>query len=55
MLGTDHVVTSAYHPNTNGLTVRGNSSFSEALRVFCLLDENTEDWDLNLKSLWLII
>ena len=48
MVGTDHVVTSAYHPNTNGLTERGNSTLCEALRVFCSLDENTEDWDLKL-------
>ena len=48
MIGTDHVVTSAYRANTNGLQERWNSTLCEALRVFCAQDQKTNDWDLKL-------
>jgi hypothetical protein len=48
LVGADHLVTSAYRPSTNGLQERGNSTLCEALRVFCSIDGNKEDWDLKL-------
>ena len=48
LVGTNHIVTSAYRPNTNGLQERNNSTLCEALRVFCSMDGNIQDWDLKL-------
>ena len=33
--GTEHRVTSAYHPNTNGLTERYNQTLINSLRKHC--------------------
>lgn len=48
LVGADHVVTSAYRPNTNGLQERANSTLCESLRVFCSVDNGAEDWDIKL-------
>ena len=40
--GTEHRVTSAYHPNTNGLTERFNQTMVTVLRKHC--ESNPQDW-----------
>jgi RNase H-like domain found in reverse transcriptase/Reverse transcriptase (RNA-dependent DNA polymerase)/Integrase zinc binding domain/Ty3 transposon capsid-like protein/gag-polyprotein putative aspartyl protease/Zinc knuckle len=41
-IGTEHRVTSAYHPNTNGLTERFNKTLVDALRKHC--EDNPATW-----------
>ena len=48
LVETNHVVTSAYRQKTYGLQEPSNSTLCEALRVFCSIDNNTQDWDLKL-------
>ena len=42
LIGTDHRVTSAYHPRTNGLTERFNKTLVSTLKKHT--EENTENW-----------
>ena len=49
LTGTEHRVTSAYHPQTNGLTERFNQTLQAAL-VKVVNDEQT-DWDEHLPAI----
>ena len=46
--GTEHRVTSAYHPHTNGLTERFNQTLQTALVK--MVNENQNDWEDHLSA-----
>ena len=46
--GTEHHVTSAYHPQTNGLTERFNQTLQTALVK--MVNENQNDWEDHLSA-----
>ena len=48
LTGTEHRVTSAYHPQTNGLTERFNQTLQTAL--IKLVNENQTDWEDHLSA-----
>ena len=48
LCGTDHRISSAYHPQTNGLDERMNQTLTGALVKF--VNENQDDWDVHIKS-----
>ena len=48
MCGTDHRISSAYHPQTNGLDERMNQTLKGAIVKF--VNENQDDWDIHVKS-----
>ena len=48
LTGTEHRVTSAYHPQTNGLTERFNQTLQTALMKMVNDDQN--DWDEHLPA-----
>ena len=48
LTGTEHRVTSAYHPQTNGLTERFNQTLQSAL--IKLVNENHTDWEDHLSA-----
>ena len=50
--GIHHRVTSAYHPETNGLTERAVQTFKRGLRKYALIHDK-RDWDLELP--WLLM
>ena len=45
LTGTEHRVTSAYHPQSNGLTERFNQTLQTAL-----MNDTQDDWDEHLSS-----
>lgn len=47
-LGVKHRLSTAYHPQTNGLVERFNRTLCETLSKFA--NENTNDWDLYVPS-----
>ena len=47
-LGVKHKLSTAYHPQTNGLVERFNRTLCEALAKYA--NENKDDWDLYLSS-----
>ena len=47
-LGVKHKLSSAYHPQTNGLVERFNRTLCETLAKFS--NENKDDWDLYIPS-----
>ena len=50
LTGTEHRVTSAYHPQTNGLTERFNQTLQTALLK--VVKETQTDWDEHLQTLY---
>ena len=48
LTGTEHCVTSAYHPQSNGLTERFNQTLQTAL--IKLINESQNDWDDHLSG-----
>ena len=48
LTGTEHCVTSAYHPQSNGLTERFNQTLQTAL--IKLVNESQNDWDDHLSG-----
>ena len=50
--GINHRVTSAYHPEANGLTERAVQTFKRGLRKYALVHDK-RDWDLELP--WLLM
>ena len=48
LTGTEHCVTSAYHPQSNGLTERFNQTLQTALTK--VVNETQDDWDEHLSS-----
>ena len=48
MTGTEHCVSSAYHPQTNGLTERFNQTLQTALVK--LVNNTLNDWDEQISS-----
>jgi len=46
--GVKHKLSTAYHPQTNGLVERFNRTLCEALAKFA--NENKDDWDLYISS-----
>ena len=50
--GIQHRSTSAYHPESNGLTERAVQTFKRGLRKYALVHD-TRDWDLELP--WLLM
>ena len=48
LTGTEHRVTSAYHPQTNGLTERFNQTLQTALLK--VVNETQTDWDEHLPA-----
>ena len=46
LLGTEHRMTSAYHPQTNGLVEKFNHTIQSCLLK--VVNENQTDWDLHL-------
>jgi hypothetical protein len=48
LCGTDHRISSAYHPQTNGLDERMNQTLKGALVKF--FNANHDDWDVHIKS-----
>ena len=48
LTGTDHRISSAYHPQTNGLDERMNQTLKGALVKY--VNENQNDWDVHIKS-----
>lgn len=48
LTGMEHRVTSAYHPQTNGLTARFNQTLQTAL--IKLVSENQTDWEDHLSA-----
>ena len=49
LCGTDHRISSAYHPQSNGLDERMNQTLTRALVKF--VNENQDDWDVHIKSI----
>ena len=49
ILGTKHLPTSAYHPQTNGQTERYNQTLVNRLRIFTA--EHQNDWDRLIQPL----
>ena len=49
LTGTEHRITSAYHPQTNGLTERFNQTLQTALLK--VVNESQNDWDYHLSSI----
>jgi len=49
LCGTDHRISSAYHPQSNGLDERMNQTLTRALVKF--VNENQNDWDVHIKSI----
>ena len=47
-LGTKHSLSTAYHPQTNGLVERFNRTLCEALAKYA--NEEKDDWDLYIPS-----
>jgi len=47
-LGVKHKLSTAYHPQTNGLVERFNRTLCEALAKYA--NENKDDWDIYLSS-----
>ena len=48
LCGTDHRISSAYHPQSNGLDERLNQTLTRALVKF--VNDNQDDWDVHIKS-----
>ena len=48
---TDHRITSAYHPQSNGLTERFNQTLSRCLAK--ITDESHSDWDMKIDTVLL--
>ena len=48
LTGTEHRITSAYHPQTNGLTERFNQTLQTALMK--MVNEEQNDWDEHLPA-----
>ena len=48
LAGTEHCITSAYHPQSNGLTERFNQTLQTAL--IKLVNESQNDWDDHLSG-----
>ena len=48
LTGTEHCVSSAYHPQTNGLTERFNQTLQTALLK--LVNNTQNDWDEHISS-----
>ena len=48
LTGTEHRVTSAYHPQTNGLTERFNQTLQTAL--IKIVNDNQNDWEEHLSA-----
>ena len=48
LTGTEHRVTSAYHPQSNGLTERFNQTLQTAL--IKVVNDTQDDWDEHLSS-----
>ena len=49
LCGTDHRISSAYHPQSNGLDERLNQTLTRALVKF--VNDNQDDWDAHIKSI----
>ena len=49
LCGTDHRISSAYHPQSNGLDDRLNQTLTRALVKF--VNDNQDDWDAHIKSI----
>ncbi len=49
LIGSKHVFSTTYHPQTNGQTERWNSTFSAQLAKYCNTDHN--NWDIYLPSI----
>ena len=52
-LQSEHRVTSAYHPQTNGQRERDNRTLKDALTKVC--NENGDNWDTCIKGMLFII
>ncbi|KAI4821323.1 hypothetical protein KUCAC02_029261 [Chaenocephalus aceratus] len=48
VLGIQHSVSSAYHPQTNGQDERTNQNVKRALRKY--VNNNHNDWDIHLPA-----
>ena len=48
LTGMEHQITSAYHPQTNGLTERFNHTLQTAL--IKMVNEEQNDWDKHLPA-----
>ncbi len=48
IINTEHRITSAYHPQSNGLTERFNQTLSRSLAK--ITDEEHTDWDLKIDT-----
>ena len=48
LIGSKHIFSTTYHPQTNGQTERWNSTFSAQLAKYCNVDHN--NWDVYLPS-----
>ena len=48
--GTEHRVSTAYHPQTNGLVERFNQTLQKSLLKYVGKDQ--DDWDNYLDSVW---
>jgi hypothetical protein len=48
LTGTDHRISSAYHPQTNGLDERMNQTIKTSLVKY--VNENQTDWDVHVSS-----
>jgi transposase InsO family protein len=49
LIGSKHVFSTTYHPQTNGQTERWNSTFATQLAKYCNTDHN--NWDIYLPSI----
>ncbi|CAF1169061.1 unnamed protein product [Didymodactylos carnosus] len=49
LIGSKHVFSTPYHPQTNGQTERFNATFATQLSKYC--DEDKSNWDLYLPSI----
>ena len=47
-MGTNHRITAAYHPQTNGLDERTNQTLKRALAK--LANERKNDWDIYIPA-----
>ena len=50
LCGTDHRISSAYHPQTNGLDERMDQTLKPTLVKF--VNDNQNDWDVHLKAVF---